>query len=129
MRKYGGDSVKMGAGNRERGRCGGGSNPGGRMDDECSPGGMSCPGGGTMEAAIFELIDLRYCCPPVDGVRSLLTGLKAPYTSALFALNFSISSTSHARGSISASTSESSFSSHESGSLKMFAAMALPGIP
>ena len=45
------------------------------MDEEHSPGGyenacleggdggMPCPGGGgTMEAAIFELIDLRYCC-------------------------------------------------------------------
>jgi hypothetical protein len=53
-------------------------------------------------------------------------GSKVPYTSALFALNFSISSTSHARGS---SASEPSFSSHESGSLKMFSAMALPGIP
>jgi len=53
---------------------------------------------------------------------------KSLYTSALFALNFSISSTSHAKGSISTS-SASSFSSHESGSLKMFSAMALPGNP
>jgi hypothetical protein len=63
----------VGAGDRERGECGGGSNPGGGMDEENSPGGyedvylegsdgMACLGGGTMEAAIFELIDLRYCC-------------------------------------------------------------------
>jgi hypothetical protein len=57
-----------------------------------------------------------------------MAGSKAPYTSALFALNLSISSASHARGSIFTS-SASSFSSHESGSLKMFSAMALPGIP
>lgn len=74
------------------------------------------------------------CNSPVKGVRHgflLLSaaGSKAPYTSALFALNFSISSTSHARGSISTSASASSFSSQESGSLKMFSAMALPGIP
>ena len=74
------------------------------------------------------------CISPVSGERPgflLLstTGSKVPYRSALFALNFSISSTSHARGSISASASASSFSSQESGSLKMFSAMALPGIP
>ena len=72
------------------------------------------------------------CVSPVSGLRpSLLsrTGSKVPYRSALFNLNFSISSTSHAIGSISTSTSVSSFSSQESGSLKMFSAMALPGIP
>lgn len=74
------------------------------------------------------------CISPVSGVRpgSLLlsaAGSKAPYRSALFALNFSISSTSHARGSASATATASSFSSQESGSLKMFSAMALPGMP
>ena len=73
------------------------------------------------------------CISPAGGVRPGFVLLstatsKAPYTSALFALNFSISSASHARGSIS-TPSTSSFSSHESGSLKMFSAMALPGIP
>jgi len=52
--------------------------------------------------------------------------------SALFALNFSISSTSHVKESCARSSGiyvSSSFSSHDSGSLKIFSAMALPGIP
>ena len=49
----------MGEGDRERGTCGGGSNPGGGMDR--SGDGF---GDGIIEAAFFELFknDLRYCC-------------------------------------------------------------------
>ena len=116
--------------------------------DEGGDGGIAWTGG--RAANFFELIDLRYCClllvrsipfspvrnciSPVRGMRlefPLLStvGSKAPYRSALFALNFSISSTSHARGSASTPASPSSFPSQESGSLKMFSAMALPGSP
>ena len=52
----------MEAGERERERCGGGSNPGGGMD-KGGDGGMVWIEGGIMEAeTFFELIDLRYCC-------------------------------------------------------------------
>ena len=54
---------------------------------------------------------------------------KAPCTPALFALNFPISSVSQVRGSSGTSAESVSFSSHESGSLNIFSAMALPGIP
>jgi len=71
------------------------------------------------------------CISPAGATTGFLlsgtAGSKAPYTSALFALNFSIPSVSHARGS--GATSALSFFSHESGSLKMFSAMALPGTP
>lgn len=52
----------MEEGDRERGRCGGGSNPGGGID-KGGDGGMAWIRGGITEGAIFfELIDLRYCC-------------------------------------------------------------------
>jgi len=59
--RTGGDSVEVREGDRERGRCGGGSNPGGGMD-EGGDSGMAWVGGGIMEPAILEFIDLRYCC-------------------------------------------------------------------
>jgi len=62
LRKYGGDWVEVKVADRGRGRCGGGSNPGGGMD-KSGDGGMAWIGGEFMEAAtFFELIDLRYCC-------------------------------------------------------------------
>ena len=57
LRKSGGDRVGLGEGDRERGRCRGGSNPGGGMDKDGD--GF---GDGITEAALFELNDLRYCC-------------------------------------------------------------------
>ena len=64
-----------------------------------------------------------------DFVVSCTVISKAPCTPALFALNFPISSVSQVRGSSGKSAESASFSSHESGSLNIFSAMALPGIP
>jgi hypothetical protein len=70
------------------------------------------------------------CISPTDVVRagfllSCTAGSKAPYMAST--LNF-LSPSSHARSSRS-STSASSLSTHESGSLKIFSAVALSGTP